>query len=360
MSSLGKRISGRLAYFFDVELHCLHYHFFFIRLIKKRTKNTEFVIDKEFEKKSREFYAPYIKNICTLWHVFYASRNGIYDVRYIPENLYYSKIEPHYNNVPFSKAFRDKNYYDILFADVNRAGTIIKNIAGVYTDRHFNLLTKEEAADLCLREKAFVIKPTIDGRGGNRITFIKPEETTKDELLKLFDKYESNFIAEKIIEQSEEMNHLNPTSVNTVRFITFMNKGEVHVLSAVLRIGGKGSKTDNISSGGFSCGIDNKGVTKTKIHDYDCNQYTDGTDGMNFGNRKIVGFEKAKSLVSSLHKRLPHFKILSWDIAFDENNEPLFVELNISPQGITLHQINNGPLFGDLTEEVLLEVFGKR
>ena len=61
-----------------------------------------------------------------------------------------------------------------------------------------------------------------------------------------------------------------------------------------------------------------------------------------------------------MHKRFAHFRIISWDFAVDENNDIQLIEFNFSPQGIRIHQINNGPLFGEFTVEVLEEVFNKR
>ena len=43
----------------------------------------------------------------------------------------------------------------------------------------------------------------------------------------------------------------------------------------------------------------------------------------------------------------------SWDLAIDKNGEPVLIEVNLMYQGIGFLQINNGPLFGDYTEDIL-------
>ena len=81
--------------------------------------------------------------------------------------------------------------------------------------------------------------------------------------------------------------------------------------------------------------------------------------GRKFAGRQIPNFASALELVRALHLRFGHFRIISWDIAIDKNYKPSLIEFNLTPQSIDLHQINNGPLFGCLTESVLHEVFEK-
>lgn len=47
-------------------------------------------------------------------------------------------------------------------------------------------------------------------------------------------------------------------------------------------------------------------------------------------------------------------------LCFERKAEPVLIEFNVKPQGIDLHQRENGPLFGDMTVKVLDEVFAKR
>ena len=49
--------------------------------------------------------------------------------------------------------------------------------------------------------------------------------------------------------------------------------------------------------------------------------------------------------------------MVSWDFAIDEKGEPILIEMGTSFGGLNFHQICNGPVFGDMTEDVLKEVF---
>ena len=113
-------------------------------------------------------------------------------------------------------------------------------------------------------------------------------------------------------------------------------------------------------TGGIACGVDDNGVLKSVAYDQQYNRYEIHPNGHQFAGTKIPGFQKAKELVYTLHRRFGHFRIISWDIAIAPDHSPVIIEFNLTPQSIDLHQINNGPLFGDLTESVLMEAFGKR
>ena len=54
-----------------------------------------------------------------------------------------------------------------------------------------------------------------------------------------------------------------------------------------------------------------------------------------------------------------NFRLVSWDLSADENGEVILIESNMRKGGIRIHQIDNGPMFGEVTEKVLNEVFKK-
>ena len=58
-------------------------------------------------------------------------------------------------------------------------------------------------------------------------------------------------------------------------------------------------------------------------------------------------------------KKIKHFRLVSWDIAFDKKDQPLLLEANLHYGELDFHQLNNGPIFGDDTIKILEEVFSK-
>lgn len=356
--------------FFSEDLQNIYYKYYFLRegrnYIKGKIKkhDTRFIIDcKKYWKKHTGL------KINTMWHEFYSQCNSIVDVRYIPENIYYSYIEPFYNRKSFIQCCDDKCYYSERFPEtaassgVQRPKTILRNINGLFFDEKFNILKIEDATTLLTGiDCGYVIKESITGTGGNRLIFVdRGIKKSSGDIRNIFKKYSRDFVVEALIDQCQELSALNPTSINTIRFITFMNEKGVYILSSVMRIGGSGSRTDNFSTGGMACGIDNEGILKPVGYDQAYNKFEKiHPNGRQFADVKVPKFDEASKLVKELHRRFGHFRIISWDVAIGDNYKPILIEFNLTPQSIDFHQINNGPLFGNLTEAILHEVFEKK
>lgn len=117
---------------------------------------------------------------------------------------------------------------------------------------------------------------------------------------------------------------------------------------------------DNASSGGLTCGITEKGVLKKYAYNQKGNRTEEHPDShIRFENLKIEGVEKIDQVIQNIHGRLPHFRLISWDFSIDETGEPVLIEANINYGGVEVHQINNGPIFGNETKKILEEVFQK-
>lgn len=56
--------------------------------------------------------------------------------------------------------------------------------------------------------------------------------------------------------QHEQMGRLNPTSLNTLRILSYRHSDEILVLYAVVRIGRLGKNIDNETAGGINADID--------------------------------------------------------------------------------------------------------
>jgi D-alanine-D-alanine ligase-like ATP-grasp enzyme len=63
---------------------------------------------------------------------------------------------------------------------------------------------------------------------------------------------------------------------------------------------------------------------------------------------------KVLDAIKRAHKDIPHFRIIGWDFSIDEVGDPVLIEYNGAPG---MNQVSCGPLFGDLTESVLNEIF---
>ncbi len=70
----------------------------------------------------------------------------------------------------------------------------------------------------------------------------------------------------------------------------------------------------------------------------------------------MIAHEKICAEIKKAHKLLSRFEIISWDFAVEENGEPVLIEYNLNYPDVMIYQMNNGPLFGSLTQRVLEDV----
>ena len=186
------------------------------------------------------------------------------------------------------------------------------------------------------------------------IKVFKADNISIEEILMQYDK---NYIVQELVKQNEDLNKIHSKSINTIRVISLLRNGEVIILSSVLRMGMNDSRVDNFSSGGVACGIDENGCLKKYAYNKKGEKFEEHHPGFKFEGYEIKGYEKIIEIVKEQHKRFGHFKLISWDFAINENYEPVFIEFNLKRGSVRLHQMCNGPIFGDLTDEILEEVF---
>lgn len=295
------------------------------------------------------------REVPTYWHQYLYSRNGLYSVKYIPASVYVSSIIFRLNNYQFSLAYVDKGFYDTLFPDINRPQTYIKNVNGFYYDDK-KIITREEAIARCMNLKDAVIKPTLFGTWGEGVKLFHTDNGFIPELNMsvndLFSKYKKSFIIQSKLDQHQDLAKLNPSSVNTIRVLSYRRENEVIILYAVIRIGRMGKVVDNETAGGVKADIDlQTGRIKGPAFGSPTEKNMPQTDsGVDLDNYLIPSFPQVLVFVKDLHLRLPYFRLIGWDISVDTNGNPVMIEWNRSAE---LSQVAHGPAFGDYTEEIL-------
>lgn len=295
------------------------------------------------------------REVPTYWHQYFYSRNGLYSEKYIPASIYNSELLYRLNTYRFGVPYADKGFYDTLFPDINRPRTIIKNMNGNYFDSSHSI-TKEDALNICSNLNNAVVKPSLGGHWGMGVELFHSENGYIPELdtslENLFLQYKRNFIIQEKFEQHPDLAKLNPTSVNTIRVLSYRSNNEIKVLYAVIRIGRKGKVVDNETAGGIKADIDLqagriKGVAFGNAQEKTMPQ-TDS--GVILDNYLIPKFPSVLEFVKKLHERLPYFNLVGWDISVDKNGNPAMIEWNRAAE---LSQVAHGPGFGEYTEEIL-------
>ena len=308
------------------------------------------------EKAIRTFWKRFTEIETVEWVKYYSCRNGTFDTRYIPDGIFYSFIDPYFNNYSFADIFDNKAYYSLIFTDVLKPDILAVKINNVWLDQNYSIISIEDVINRCINEGRAVIKPARCSSGGFGITFW--DNSQSFEVLKQSICYGAiDITIQKLICQHDVLNKINDTSVNTIRFMTLLYKNEIFVLSSVLRMGINGARVDNASAGGITCGFLDGGRIKQVAFNKDGVKYDKHPQGTIFSNVIIPGFDKAKKMVCKLQARFPYCAMISWDIAINRNAEPVLIEANLANGQLDFHQLNNGPIFGDLTENILNSVF---
>lgn len=307
------------------------------------------------EKKAeiRAFYEPYVK-IRSVFHDFYYAATGRYDVRYIPDDIYYAYIDPYFNDWDEAHYLDNKTYYKYLFHDVPQPETIAFRCGGLWFDAEGVPVLFSDVVDRCLPEGEAFLKQATDSEGGSGVFCVKGRMEIEQAAAKIC----GDIIIQKTLKQHPDLSKLCADSVNTVRILSRLSESGVKIYSAVLRMGINGARVDNASSGGISAGICDDGRLKPAAYSLSGVKYdSHPSTGVLFDSVVVPSFSEATALVKEIHRRIPHFKLASWDVAIREDGVPVLVEMNIHYGELGFHQLNNGPLFGEDTEEILREVF---
>lgn len=323
------------------------------------------VTSREYRDDIQRFWRThYGKDVKMLWHVACANVTGHEDVRYIPNDVWYEELLPFFNKAAMRAAYIDKNIAGLLLGNVNAPDTIVRRIHGEYYDNNGERISRDDArAAIHAGHREQIIKPSLtdNGVGITKLKVIAGVVTRDDEpasLEMLEQSHGADFIVQSKIHQHPTMAAPHPDSVNTVRVVTFRWNGDIIVLLSFSRFGIGGNLTDNAATGGICCGIDEGGRLNPTAVDLNGTVYSrHPTTGYAFGTRAVVPNHDALcQQARTMHRRLHHFDIVSWDFAVGERGDPVFLEFNVRGTSYIYQFACGKPIFGELTQAVLERV----
>lgn len=292
-----------------------------------------------------------------LWAQVYSEKTGVFSPEYVGSDIHYYNVEWSKIDFDYLRAFLDKNYMDVLLPCVKHPVTLIRKIHGMYLDADFTPIGKEHAVDFLYTklDPGIVVKISRASSGGRGVRFLGVG-STKEDISEALD-VDPDIAVQLVMRQHPLMAKMNESSVNTIRIICIMLDGESIPLSAVVRIGNSGSKVDNFSSGGVGCGVLPDGHLRDCGYTQKGERYDVHPNGFKFSDGFVPNFDKALEAVKRCHMRVPMFGVASWDIAIDEEGDPVLIEYNVGGAGIDIHQYNNGPLYGKYRERIIADAF---
>lgn len=329
----------------------------------KITKNFKDLKDhrkltKEQIKEVDDFYISIIgKKVPLYCHEYFYSRTGHFTKEYIPNNFYHVDLVPRANIHRLQGAFGDKNMCDFLFPDENIVHSILKNMNGYYYYEG-RPVSEGEAISLCANLDNVVIKPSKESKGhGVQLFSVKDGVTSLSgkSVAQLFKDYKKDFLIQDWVHQHKGMAALNPTSVNTLRILSYRSGMEILIIYSVVRIGRSGSVIDNQCAGGISTTISKEGrLGKNAFGGYAEDNITKTDTGITLDGYELPSYDKAIDFVKRLHLKLPFFNIVGWDVAIQEDGEPVLIEFNTNP-GLSQSAFKSG--MGEYTERIIRELW---
>lgn len=288
------------------------------------------------------------------YYRFLTAANGIFSPEFMFNSFVNQEIVPRFNNPKMSPAWSDKCYLDSNLPGVLVPRTILRNVNGQFFDSDFKSIDNKIAEKIFEDNKSsLIVKKSILTGGGTSITIHKKPSGAS----KIFDKYKRNFVVQEVIDQHPILSDLNPSSLNTLRIISFSFKGEIHIVLSALRVGAEGSCIDNITSGGVAFGVNDDGRLLSTAREYWGWPIFHSKSETIANNKTVIpSYSKILDIVKEHHPRFPHFGFIAWDVAIDRCSRPVVMEMNLIQINVQPFQEAVGkPFFGDMTEEVLRE-----
>ncbi|NMA49682.1 MAG: hypothetical protein GX947_07935 [Tissierellia bacterium] len=177
--------------------------------------------------------------------------------------------------------------------------------------------SQKEFNEFVKKYKTIMFKP-ISGSKGQGI--VRYQYNSSDNLESILSRHR-NCIAEEIIIQHKSMAEINPSSVNSIRIISFLKGNDVHIIGCTLRTGSSNTFTDNFSAGGVAASIDiESGIVFTPCINKELQRflYHPVTKQQVIGF-KIPNWDNVIKTVKSAAKIVPEVNYIGWDIAILED-----------------------------------------
>lgn len=301
------------------------------------------------------------------WLRFFTNLTGIPDYRYVPEDLYFSRVERILNDMNRSgNECEDKNLIGLYVGNDVAPRTFVRYVRGAFFDGEGNGITEKSASNILATDNGELIgKACVATCGGHDVDgyrynaqkhayFSKNGNELSVDFIK---KTSHSFVVQERIQQCDFEAQFNPASTNTFRIATLRRPwdGKVIVLKTGMRMGINDAVVDNLSSGGICVAIDRQGEIDNHAYAWlDFKEFDEHpTSHIKFGGMKFPYYDKAVAKITELARRNPNMNIMTWDIVIDRDENVRILEINASSISFDWMQFNFGSFFGDDTEAVV-------
>lgn len=243
-----------------------------------------------------------------------AQRSGGYNVVFLDKYLFFEYLDSH--GIPTVPIFAHTIGKQCFFGSVKCSSQELV--------RHCLSLESffiKKADDMCGRQIMKIV--VSNGRflsGGRAVT-----------LEEIFDDENGRYIFQPMVSNHEEIKAFNPSTLNTLRIVTYRDKssGEIRFWNGgTIRIGRPGCSVDNYAQGGVCVGVQDNGILREIGFCHDEHlcfmkviEHPDS--GKKFKNFILPYYAECIKLVKNAHKLFPTIVSVGWDVAITQNGPAL-------------------------------------
>lgn len=279
--------------------------------------------------------------------------------------IWWTFILPHFNDMRHLMTYNNKSMMTSLLHLRNGEGMprrALHRIRGQYVDGTWEPLQRDALRERLRQKQDYIVKGA-DTNNGTYIGILRAtdggfdlngRDTAWDEIERA---YGNDFVVEERVAQHDVLARFHPGSLNTMRILTFCWRGEIRYLLSAAKFGRGDSVTDNAATGGLWVGIDGHGALMTRGFDKKSAAHKAHPDtAVRFAGVEVPAWRQAVDTVVSRHRLLPHFGLVSWDVAIDRSGAPVIIEANYRGASFIYQLACQKPMFGELTEQVIEDV----
>lgn len=192
----------------------------------------------------------------------------------------------------------------------------------------------EEFCDFLHKYRTIALKPQYSSWGIGFFKLTEEEFASKEDPKEFYQKLcEGRYLAEEFVQSCKELAAFHPSSLNTLRVITFRNRDRFEVFGGGLRVGNNGLCVDNAHGGGIFCEIDPESgkIITDGLDEYSNSYVTHPMTGVPFKGMQIPRWKEVVELCKEASKELPCLRVVGWDVAILEDGTLELIEGNHSP-----------------------------
>ena len=276
------------------------------------------------------------------WLACYTELRGEFIEGWVPDDYYQLKLLRAINPVNLCYVSFIKSLDHCLFRDFAMPWILFKTNDTLFDSNRIVIDKATALEKIRAIDKEIVLKRE-SGFGGRDIFFIRPDEITGGIFNRKFD-----FIVQEVASQHKDIDAVYPGSINTIRILTFLGfDSKVRVLLLKMRIGGEGSRMDNMRTGGRAVYFDDSGNCISNAHNdlgLEIESHHPRT-GYEYKKLSLPFLDEAKRRCIESHYQYPYLRLIAWDVFIDSSGKPVLMEWNTKSPGFWVNEALIGPLW---------------